>query len=447
MKKISRKNFCKALLAVAGAAGLAACGGSSSSTAANSAAAPSAAGGEENITLSMSWWGGEARHEATIQALDAFHEKYPNVSVEYQYGAFGSWLEQLTVQIAGGAEPDVMQINWNWIYQFSPDGDGFTDLNEYSDIIDLTQYPQDLLDAMTVNGKLQGIPCASTGKCFYWNKTTFDKAGLDIPASFADMVNAGHVFQEKLGDDYYPIALTCYEQMMVMMYYLQQKYNKPWIADHKVNFTVDEVADGLDFCRMLEDNHVWPSQAKIAGDGATLMYQNQNWITGKYAGFYEWDSSLAVFRDALEEGQEAVVGPYPYDYGDVKTATVKISMAFAVKKNCAHPEEAARLIQFIQQDPVGVKILTTQRGIVVDAAAAKTLEEEGLLSGLTYEANKAAMENAGFGLDPYFEDATLKDATGLYFEIFEDLSYDNPDHKELAQRLIDGVNAVQEANL
>lgn len=395
----------------------------------------------------MSWWGGDARHEATIEALAAFQEKYPDVTVSYQYGAFGSWLEQLTVQIAGGAEPDVMQINWNWIYQFSPDGDGFTDLNEYSDIIDLTQYPQDLLDAMSVNGKLQGLPCASTGKCFYWNKTTFDKAGLEIPSSFADMIEAGHVFQEKLGDDYYPLALTCYEQMLVMMYYLQQKYNKPWIKDHKVNFTVDEVADGLDFARSLEDNHVWPSQAKIAGDGATLMYQNQNWINGKYAGFYEWDSSLSVFRDALEAGQEAVVGPYPYDYGDVKTATVKISMAFAIKKNCAHPKEAAQLIQFLQQDPVGVRILTTQRGIVVDAGAAKILEDDGTLSGLTYEANKLAMENAGFGLDPYFEDTALKDTTGLYFEIFEDLSYDNPDHRELAQRLIDGVNAVQEANL
>lgn len=82
------------------------------------------------IELTISWWGGDSRHEATMKAIEAFEADNPNIKVETQYGAWGGWLEQLTVQMASGQEPDVMQINWNWIYQFSPTGDGFTDLNE-----------------------------------------------------------------------------------------------------------------------------------------------------------------------------------------------------------------------------------------------------------------------------------------------------------------------------
>lgn len=402
--------------------------------------------GDEPVTLTVSWWGGDSRHEATLEALKLFEEKYPNIKVEPQYGAWGGWLEQLSVQMAGDTEPDVMQINWNWIYEFSADGTGFTDLNQYKDIIDLSQYPENLLEEMSIGGKLQGIPISTTGKVFYWNKTTFDKAGLEIPDSFADMIEAGHIFQEKLGEDYYPMALTPYEQMLVMVYYLQQKYDKQWIVDHQVNFTQEEVADGIAFIRMLEDNHVFPSQQKLTSDGADTMDKNVNWMNGKYAGFYEWDSSQAKFANALDEGQEMVMGGYPYDYGDTKVGTAKISMAYAMSDTCEHPEEAALLIQFLLQDPEAVKILGTERGIVSNEAAKTILEEEGMLNDLTFTSNQAAMENAGFALDPYFEDVKLKDKTGLYFEVFEEMSYENTDPMELAEILIEGVNEVQEKN-
>ncbi|MBQ9644069.1 MAG: carbohydrate ABC transporter substrate-binding protein, partial [Lachnospiraceae bacterium] len=405
-----------------------------------------AAGTGEKVKIGINWWGGDSRHEATMNAINAFMEENPDIEVEMQYAAWGGWTEKMGIMLSGNTEPDVMQINWNWIYMFSKDGNGFYDLNQLSDIIDIDQFPDNLIEQMTMDGKLQGIPISSTGKLFLWNKTTFEKAGLDVPASFEDMINAGQVFQEKLGDDYYPMALTCYEQMLLMIYYLQQKYDKPWIADQQVNFTQEEVADGIAWIRMLEDSHVFPSQAKLAGDGAETMDLNQNWVNGKYAGFLEWDSSQQKFANALAEGQEMVVGEFPYDYGDTPVDTVKISMAWAISKNTKHPEEAARLVEYLLNDENGVKILGLERGVVASAKAQKILEDEGLLSGLTYEGNKAAMANTSFALDPYFEDSTLKDSTGLYFEIFEDLSYDNTDPMELAERLIEGINAVQDEN-
>lgn len=448
------KKVLAAVLAATMVTGLTACGtkveesASQTETSAKEqqTAGKESSGADGGVTLKISWWGGDSRHEATLKAIDAFEEKYPNIKVEPQYGAWGGWLDQLSVQMAGGTEPDVLQINWNWIYEFSKDGNGFTDLNQYGDIIDLTQYPENLLEQMTIDGKLQGIPVSSTGKVFYWNKTTFDKAGIEVPSSFEEMIEAGKVFQEKLGNDYYPMALTPYEQMLVMVYYLQQKYDKQWIVDQKVNFTEDEVAEGIAFIRMLEDNHVFPSQEQLAGDGADTMDKNPNWMNGKYAGFYEWDSSQAKFANALDEGQEFVMGDYPYDYGDTKVATVKIAMAFAVSANSKHPKEAAMLVDFLLNDPEGVELMALERGVVSNESASALLESKGLLSDLTYESNVAAMENTGFALDPYFEDVKLKDNTGLYFEIFEDLSYDNMDAHELAVRLIDGINEVQDSN-
>ena len=455
MRKTEKKLLSLAL-AVAMAISLSGCGGgqkAEETAAAQSTGAQNteaAQGGDkekgDEVTITISWWGGDSRHEATLKALELFEEKYHNIKVEPQYGAWGGWLEQLSVQMAGNTEPDVMQINWNWIYEFSADGTGFTDLNQYADILELDQYPKNLLEEMSINGNLLGVPISTTGKVFYWNKTTFDKAGLEVPDSFEDMIEAGQVFKEKLGEDYYPMALTPYEQMLIMVYYLQQKYDKQWIVDRQVNFTQEEVADGIAFIRMLEDNHVFPSQQKLTSDGADTMDKNVNWMNGKYAGFYEWDSSQAKFANALEEGQEMVMGGYPYDHGETKAGTAKISMAYAISDTCEHPKEAALLISFLQGDPEAVKTQGTQRGIVSHEGAKKILEADGQLSDLTYTSNLAAMENAGFPLDPYFEDVKLKEKTGLYFEIFEAMSYDNTDPMELAELLIEGINQVQEKN-
>ena len=119
----------------------------------------------------------------------------------------------------------------------------------------------------------------------------------------------------------------------------------------------------------------------------------------------------------------------------------KISQTYAITESSEHKKEAAMLINFLVSDPEAVKILGTERGIVVNKSAAKTLEDAGLMTGLTYEGNKLAMENANYPLDPNFETSELKDSTGIYYEVMEALSYDD-DPAELAQYLLDSINDI-----
>ena len=398
------------------------------------------------IELRFSWWGGDTRHEATIKALDAFTAKYPNITVKPEYGAWTGWQENIATQLAGKTEADLLQINWNWISQFSPNGDKFYDLNKLSNIITISNYPKELLDLMTANGSLQGIPLGTTGRVFYWNEATFKKAGIPIPVSFEDIIKAGETFKTVLGDDYYPIALGEYDRILLLMYYLHQTYGKPWVVDKKVNYTADEVKAGLDWINMLEDKHVTPTLATIAGDGAESLDKNPKWMNGNYAGIYEWDSSASKFQSALSEGQNFVIGQFPKDLGPNKSGFTKISMGFSVSANSKHPAEAALLLEYLTSDSEGVKIMGMERGTVSNSAAEDTLVSEGLLSGLTYEANKLVMGFKGYDIDPNFEHSALKDSTGYYYEIFQNLSYDQTDTETAAQYLIDCVNEVNAAN-
>lgn len=64
----------------------------------------------ENITLRFSWWGGDARHEATLEALKLYTQKFPNVKVEGEYSGWDGYVQKLSTQIAGGSAPDIISI-------------------------------------------------------------------------------------------------------------------------------------------------------------------------------------------------------------------------------------------------------------------------------------------------------------------------------------------------
>ena len=211
-----------AVAALVLAALLAGCGTAASSSAATSEAASTAEStaaestdlfydSESNeiyttdpIELTISWWGGDSRHAAYQDAIKEFQAEHSNITVEPTFAAWSGWEEKMAAAFIAGNAQDVCQINWNWLYSFTnADGSSkFYDLNQVADIIDLSQFDEKALAQCTIDGKLLAIPVAMTGRIFYWNKTTFEKAGLATPITLEELMAAGPIFAEKLGDDY-----------------------------------------------------------------------------------------------------------------------------------------------------------------------------------------------------------------------------------------------------
>ena len=130
------------------------------------------------------------------------------------------------------------------------------------------------------------------GRIFYWNMATFKKAGLDhYPTTEQELLDAAKTFQEKLGDDYYPLAATTLDRMIMMTFYLESKYGEPWVTDSTLNYTVEQLQEGLEWIQSLEDNHVMPDLKTMNAAGDKNITDGQAWITGKYAGIFTWDSS------------------------------------------------------------------------------------------------------------------------------------------------------------
>ena len=441
MRKSIKKAMSLALVSVM-TLSLAACGGSSGGGA--SSGGGSGDSGDGQVELKFSWWGGDSRHEATEKAIAAFMEKYPNITVTAEYGAWSGWEEKQALNIMGGNAADVMQINWNWIESYSGNGTNFANLEDYSDVLDLTQFPSESLELCKADGKLMAVPVALTGRLFYWNKTTFDEVGVAIPTDEASLLAAGQAFAAH-DPDYYPLALGEYDRMIFMVYYLESIYGKPWVQDGQIQYSAEEVQGAMEFIKKLEDSHVIPTLAVLNGDMADSIDKNAKWIDGKYAGILEWDSSASKFEQAVEEstnkpGQEFVIGDF-IKFGDYDGGFTKISMGLSVAASSAHPKEAAMLINFLLNDPEGVEICSTERGIPCSAAAVAVLNEKGLGNELVKEANAKVLGYSKFPLDTKFEHNDLKaNPDGIYYKVFGKFSSGDTDAAKAAEDLIKGVN-------
>ena len=447
-KLITRHQFLKAAGA-AGAAGLlAACGGSGTSTTAASSAAVSTAPAGGEVSLSMSWWGGESRHEAYQKAIAAFSEANSNVTVNPTFAAWSGWEDTMSTKFAGGVAEDVCQVNWNWLYNYSGNGQTFIDLNSVSDYIDLSQWDETVLNTCVVADMLQAIPVSMTGRIFYWNMTTFNKAGItEVPKTLDDLMAAGAAFQSQLGDDYYPLHLGGYDRMILTVFYLESMYGKDWAdpATSTLNYTADEIAEGLDFIKSLVDNHVvMPLPTYYGNNGSTAANQSNEWITGKIAGIFEWDSSAAKYQDSLdEENRPGFTVGEEIKFGDYNGGFTKVSMGLAITQTCQHPAEAAMLINFLLNEEEGASIMGSECGIPASKSGLAAAEAAGAIDELVAEANGKVMAFNAFQLDPLFEDDTLKaDGTGVYQEVFDTIDYDGASGADVVDILLDGMEGV-----
>lgn len=394
-------------------------------------------------SISFSWWGGESRHEATQAAISAFEDENPGIKVSAQFGAWTGWEENMATKFFANTAPDVNQINWNWITSFSSDGSKFLDLNTVADVIDLAQFDTDALEQCTLAGKLQGVPVSLTGRIFHWNKTTFEEAGLEPPMTLGELYAAADAFKEKLGGGYYPLVLGEYDRAILLVYYLETIYGKPWVEDNKLQYTKAEIMEGLEFLGDLEDKGVIPTIPMLAGDGADSLDKNPKWIDGRYAGIFEWDSAAAKFNGALADEQVFVVGDYLSGMGDYKGGFAKVALALAISENTPHPRESAMLIEYLLNSEAGAKLLGSERGIPLSAKALRVTTAEGMLDPLTAEANRKVLDWVSFPLDPKFEDAKLKNnPEGVYYDVFSGLSYKEYSVEEAAEILIEGINSV-----
>lgn len=392
----------------------------------------------QSAELRMSWWGGDSRHKATQEAVKVCGEKHGH-TIKPEFTGWSGHFEKVATQIAGGTEADIMQINWPWLPIFSKKGTGFADLHDYKDIIDLTNWSADQIEAGSIKGHLNGLPVSTTGRIFFFNKTTWDKAGLALPKTLTDLIAAGPVFKEKLGDDYYPFEAKALDAALIMTLFGTQATGNPLIDPNtnKVLWSEEEAIKAIEFYKTLVDNHVIQGWKEYAAAGKVKLHENKNWTTGKIAGTYQWDSVYFKITDPLDDGQELVpVGILSQDGAKTPGIYRKASMVFSISKNSKNGKAAAQIVNCLMNEKEGVSALGSTRGVPASIGAKAQLLGDNAIKQVQLDAQKMVLDAKGPAIHPYMEHNDVRNAMKDALELY---AYGEIDSKTAAQEMIANI--------
>ena len=388
--------------------------------------------------LRMSWWGGDSRHVATQKALELCGAKHGH-TVKGEFTGFDGYLEKLTTQMAGGTEADIIQVNWPWLPLFSKKGTGFADLRTLP-AIDLSQWTEADLASGSMAGVLQGLPVSTTGRVFFFNATTFEKAGVPIPTSWDEFFTATAQVKEKLGADTYTFNAVKETAQLLVTLAVVQATGKDMVdpATNRVAWTPEELAAGIDFLGKLVETGAIKSQKQEASEGNVNLFEKPAWAEGKIAGSYEWDSTYSKYADPLKDGQVLKPVPMLKLTGAVTDGVYrKPSMVFAISKNAKDPEAAAQIVNCLLNEPEGIEALGTSRGLPASRVAAELLAGQG--EPEVRAANAIVLESTGPVVSPFNEHPEIR---GLFIDTLEEYAYGQIDAQGAAEQIIDGTNDV-----
>lgn len=333
---------------------------------------------KEDITLRLSWWGGEERHEATLKALDLYHELNPNITIVGEYSGWDGYLDKLLTQLASGTAPEIMQTDGRWYYDLVEGKNVLVDANTLADKIDLTKFDRSFLDTYcSYKGFLVGVPTGMNSLTLLYNRDFFAKHNIpeNTKWTWEGLLDVGERVHKEDSDDYLFVFDPMNVQVILRTMLKQQIGDQIMNEDYTTNLTKEALEKVFAYWNdMLVRGVTEPLES-------TLLYNdvqetNPKWVrgeigmTGKHCSlinkFQGFDFEIETTNIPVLEGAK--------DTG----ITVSVSSLLSVNAASPYIDEISEFINWFMTDEDAIKTLGEVRGIHASADARKILSDAGL---------------------------------------------------------------------
>ncbi|TVY07998.1 ABC transporter substrate-binding protein [Paenibacillus cremeus] len=367
----------------------------------------------KQVNLRFVWWGGDARHKATIEAIEKYQKLNPNVKIEPEYGGFDGYFQKLTTQLAGGTAPDILQIDSPWLYDFSKQGEFFVDLNKI-DAIDKSIFNKKFLDEQSSwKGKLQGLPTGVIAKeLFIFNQDFFTKHNIDPNTQWTwdKLIEVGERVHKENNKDY--LLHTVDHIRPLLTTYMLQKTGESLVKDDfTISFDEKLATEAFAYLKtMLDKGVLRPFEESTVG-GA--IDEHLKWQSGE-SGIM-MDASSVIPKVEGNSKFKLGVAPLPILQGTKNTGIeIRPAQLLAINANSKNVAEAAKFLNWFFKDKDAILTLKDSRGIPSTDLAMKLLSEAKVVSPLVAKATDENTKIAGQPLSPVSFDGQL-------IKIFTDL--------------------------
>ncbi|TPE70767.1 ABC transporter substrate-binding protein [Halalkalibacterium halodurans] len=353
--------------------------------------------GNEDVVLRVAWWGGQERHDMTIEAIELFEEKYPHIQVDPEFTSWDNYWERLTTQAAGNNLPDVIQMDNSKLNEYSSRGlvidlqsliaDGTINLDDVDDVYQ---------DMNVQDGSVWAVSAGSNALAAIYNEEMLEEQGIQLEPGYTyeDFYEAMQTLKENIDGDFYGYDFGNAEYEMFFVYARQNGesfYNEDGTG---LGFENQTLIDFLTFVKQMVDDGVAPPHA------LTLEYiQGGESLLGDQMAGAAMAASNGII--GLQQSTEHQLGLMllPSLDGGVHGNWIRPSMSYSISSHSEQQEAAALFIDFLTNDLEANEILKAERGVpisskvrehlapMVDGPIAKTFEFLELVANYTSPAD------------------------------------------------------------
>lgn len=398
------------------------------------------AGGEKHdpVTLRFSWWGGDARHEATLAVIDQFQKLYPWITIEAEYSAFDGYREKKMTEFASGTAPDIFQIETGSGPEYRSQG-VLHNLSETK--IDWSNFDETFLvnNGQFGTGKQYAIPVGQAGSALIVNKTLADKIGIDFSTDYDwnQLIEWGKKVQAYDPETYLLSINTRYGAAFMLRTWCRQMNGKAIIDENlNLNMTEKQFEECFTFIKSLYDNNVCaPASYKTAFGEADQ--EDPNWIAGKYVATVTY-TSMADVLQAANDSVEYIAGSMPTMKNGVSDGWFNDCPGYmGIYAKSEHPEEAAMFLDYFFNNEKAVETLGTVRSVPPTNKAKEICEKTGSLNPLSKMAVEVSMKYNGVSDSGK---TTTSEVEAILRDSYENISYGAKTPAEEAKEVVALLN-------
>lgn len=437
------KKMITMLLVIVMVISLAGCGSSGSTQktdAANNVPETTTSKTEENepVTLRFSWWGGDARHEATLAVIDLFQKQYPWITIDAEYSAQDGYNDKLMTQLASGTAPDVMQIETGAGPEYFEQGQLYN-LSELD--IDFSNFDEGFLinNGHFGSDSQYAIPMGKAGSAIIVNQDLADKIGIDFTTEYDwnQLLEWGKKVQAYDPSLYLISGNLDFMMAFVMRTWGRQMNGQPIIGpDSKLVMTEEQFEKVLTFVKDLYETKSAVPLSYMASYG-TSNQDDPNWIAGKYVCNVGYTSSVEVMA-AANPNAKYIAGNMPILTDALSDGWVNDCPQYVgIYAKSKHPKEAAMFLDFFFNNDEAIKTLGTVRSVPPTAKAQEITEAAGSLNPLTKMAVDVSQQYNGVSDSGK---TTSAEVTAILKDAYETVAYGVKTPAEAAKEAVSLIN-------
>lgn len=303
---------------------------------------------KETVKLVMTSW----RVEDTKQyekLIEAFKKENPGIDIEFKPQKATEYDTILDTSLKGGQAADIIQLRPYMGAAKIADA-GY--LEPLDAVKGLSNIDPSLLDAAKgSDGKVYGVPLSTNSTQIYYNKKLFEKAGVSVPKTWDELIQASKTLKEK---KIIPFALGSKDGWILSLTHATigpEVYGgKEFVAKllkGETNFKDPKFIASIkrfdDLKSFFPDNFTGLS----ATDAQALFFTEQ---AAMYIGG-SWD--LQVIRDKNKNLDFDFFPVPPQSSGGKATLTTWVDGSYGVNKNSKHKSEAMKFMEFMTTKEFG----------------------------------------------------------------------------------------------